>query len=118
MASKVKRDARRLQPFRCHRCGNCCSIEGYVRVFPDDAERIARYLGISIPELRQQYMTRTKEGGWSLVDHAETTDCIMLTSDRLCRIHPVKPEQCKNFPMRWRNQDAKSYCESLSEDKS
>lgn len=39
--------------------------------------------------------------GLSLVDAADGA-CIMLTPDNACRIQPVKPTQCRDFPTRWR----------------
>jgi Fe-S-cluster containining protein len=28
----------------------------------------------------------------------------------LCRIHPVKPERCRTFPLTWRTPDIMDYC--------
>lgn len=37
----------KVEPFRCHRCGNCCRGDGYVDMSPDDIRRAAELLGRS-----------------------------------------------------------------------
>ncbi|MFC1601519.1 YkgJ family cysteine cluster protein [Candidatus Sumerlaeota bacterium] len=109
--------SRKIDKFVCRRCGNCCAIEGYVTVDPDEAVRIAAQLGISVAELRRDYMTPLGDAGsWSFIDHPGTTDCIMLTEDRLCRIQQAKPRQCVDFPGSWRTHDAQKYCQGLKRD--
>lgn len=99
--------------FVCQMCGNCCDMDGYVKITQNEAERIAEYLNISIEEFHDRYLRREPSIGWSLRDHSGSTRCIMLTEEGACRIHKVKPEQCKNFPTKWSQPEAISYCEGL-----
>jgi Fe-S-cluster containining protein len=99
--------------FVCQQCGNCCAIEGYVEVLEEELPQLAAALQLSPEEFKRQYLTQLKDDLWSMIDHPGTTDCIMLTADRRCRINEVKPEQCRLFPAHWRTLDADAYCPGL-----
>lgn len=103
-------------PFVCAQCGNCCRGEGYVRIDPEDANRIASHLGISISKFKAQY-TRPPEAGvkaepddlWLLDKPGPEMECIFLENNQ-CIIHEAKPVQCIGFPLRWRTPDVLDYC--------
>jgi Fe-S-cluster containining protein len=58
-------------------------------------------------------MYRQPDGGFHLRSRDNPTkDCIFLQADG-CQIHPVKPEQCATFPMKWRNPDSFETCAGL-----
>lgn len=83
--------------FSCTRCGSCCTGDpGHVWVAPDDEERIARHLGLDAAELARRYVRQVGERR-SLVERG-SGDCVFLTAERGCLIHPVKPRQCVTFP--------------------
>lgn len=109
-----------LTPFVCARCGNCCRGEGFVRVSPEEQRAMAAYLGIGLEEFQRLY-TRPPE----IAEHAAAGDlwlrdqpgpeqaCIFLGPDNSCRVHPVKPQKCKDFPLKWRTPDVMEYCVGL-----
>ena len=99
--------------FVCEKCGNCCAIEGYVEVLEAELPQIAAALKLTPAQFKKQFLHQLKDGLWSMRDHPGTTDCIMLTKDRRCRIQGVKPEQCRSFPAHWRTVDSDSYCPGL-----
>jgi uncharacterized protein len=88
--------------FECAQCGHCCSGpgEGYIWVTGEEAQRIARHLGVSDGELRQKYLKRV---GWrmSIIEEDSSKDCIFLHTHngvRRCAIYDVRPTQCRTWP--------------------
>lgn len=86
--------------YQCDRCTACCRWAGDVRVSEGEVERIADYLGIERGEFIQDH-TRLdmNRSGLSLLENPDHS-CSMLV-DGGCKIHEVKPEQCKGFPNTW-----------------
>jgi Fe-S-cluster containining protein len=100
--------------FVCHSCGACCRGEGEVFVTRQRAVLIAEHLGVELSEFRRRYTRRDVEGGHLLRDRSLEDDaCIFLDDANRCMIHAVKPEQCANFPFRWRNSNFTSTCEGF-----
>ncbi len=65
-----------------------------------DITAIASYLCLEEVDFINKYChLQSNRQGLSLID-AEDGACIMLTEDG-CRIQPVKPQQCRDFPLRW-----------------
>lgn len=85
----------------CQRCGACCRWEGNVCLTDADITAIADYLGMEESEFINTlcHLQRNRQG-LSLID-APNGACIMLNEDNTCRIQPVKPQQCKDFPQKW-----------------
>lgn len=87
--------------FHCVGCGACCRWAGIVRV--DDAQiaAIAEFLKLTEQQFIEQYTQLAPDRrGLVLVD-APDGACIFLSPDNRCRIHPVKPRQCNDFPKTW-----------------
>lgn len=83
--------------FRCTQCSRCCTgPQGYVWLSPSDQESIARHLGLAVGVFLKRYV-RLVGKLLCLVDKPNG-DCIFLTEDKRCAIHPVKPRQCLTFP--------------------
>ena len=62
---------------------------------------IAVYLGMDRIAFVQQYTRLTADRrSLSLIEHNDGS-CIFLEDDNRCRINPVKPKQCRDFPVRW-----------------
>ncbi len=85
----------------CQRCGACCRWAGDVCLTDADISAIAAFLGLAEEDFIAQYcrLQRSRKG-LSLIDAEGSDDCIMLTEEG-CRIQPVKPKQCRDFPYRW-----------------
>lgn len=92
----------RLKQFVCWGCGNCCRGDGFVRLRPGEAERIAEYLGYSLIEFTQKF-TRLGAGRSGLILEGKGDDsaCVFLNSDNSCAVYPVRPQQCRDFPYEW-----------------
>jgi len=93
---------RRLEYFKCQRCGTCCSdIE--LPYDPKSILKIAEYLDITPEETFLKYYGRKSEDGqgWVFEEH-KRKPCPFLTTDndgkKSCRIHIVKPDGCRLYP--------------------
>lgn len=84
----------------CLRCGACCRWAGDVCLTDADIAAIAQYFQMTENDFINQYChLRGNRQGLSIIDNDEGA-CIMLT-EQGCRIQPVKPQQCSDFPHRW-----------------
>ncbi len=108
-----------IEEFACARCGNCCRGDGYVRVTPDDINRMADALQMPVAQFIETYArtpeiaSQAAEGDlWLLDKPGPEQECIMLEGN-LCRVHKAKPVQCVGFPMKWRTPDIMDYCEGM-----
>lgn len=97
--------------FECRRCNACCRQPGFVYLKTGEAERIAAFLKLPLYDFTDQYcevVDRARLVLKKLPDEA----CVFLDESG-CRIHPAKPEQCQDFPFRWRTPEAFDYCAGL-----
>lgn len=84
----------------CTRCGACCRWEGDVCIEEDEISTIAQFLNMDEQTFIDECCRlRANRRGLSIRD-AEDGACMMLTEDG-CRINPVKPRQCRDFPNKW-----------------
>ena len=86
--------------FECQQSGNCCSgAPGFVWVTKAEVRAIAKYLGRSDQWLSKEHLRRVGLR-LSLTEHADG-DCVFLerrNGATFCRIHEVKPTQCRQWP--------------------
>ncbi len=79
--------------FKCQRCKACCNNKRLI-VSPFERAQLAAYLGLSEKQFEGECLdpksgeVRVKENG----------DCLFLGPDG-CRIHPVRPQVCRLFPL-------------------
>lgn len=89
--------------FECARCGNCCRWEGCVKVNDGEIDAIAEFLGMDVNDFLETYTClRPDRTGLSLTE-AENGSCIFFEDGDFprCRINEVKPQQCRDFPLKW-----------------
>ena len=99
--------------YECTCCGNCCRWEGYVRVSDEEVDAIAEFLGMDVQDFLAEYTCLTADRrSLTLVDQADGS-CVMLTEEGLCRIHPVKPRQCRLFPNGWNFPGFRERCHAV-----
>jgi uncharacterized protein len=94
----------------CVRCGTCCRWPGYVRLRDDEADRIAAHLELDPRDFIERYTRLTEDRRTLTLIEGPDGGCIMLTEANLCRINPVKPRQCRDFPVRWRFPGYEALC--------
>lgn len=98
-----------LSSFKCRKCGSCCRQRGYVRLKDDEPDRIAHFLCLEVRDFNDSFTILTQDRtGLSLIEN-ENGDCIFLT-DSGCKINPVKPRQCLEFPLKWKFKDFAEIC--------
>lgn len=91
--------------FRCLRCGECCRWAGCVKLASGEAEAIAAYLGIPEQRFFDEYTRIAPDRSCLALTERPTGECIYLEIDgdgnSCCLINPVKPRQCRDFPVVW-----------------
>ncbi|MDD9301549.1 MAG: YkgJ family cysteine cluster protein [Desulfobacter sp.] len=99
-----------LTDFHCIQCHACCRESGYVRLGPEEPDAIAQYLGLDVHTFTNTYTRLTRDRQTlSLIEQTDGA-CIFLT-DKGCKIQPVKPVQCENFPHKWKFSNFENICE-------
>jgi len=91
--------------FSCKECGVCCSKEpGDIWVTEEEINKIAQYLKLSVEELTALCLREDCCGNKSIRDLPERNyDCVFQdTQTRRCKIYPVRPKQCAQFPF-WKS---------------
>jgi Fe-S-cluster containining protein len=98
--------------FVCQRCTACCRWPGDVKVSAAEIDAIAGFLAIPVAEFIERFTRlRTDRNGLSIIERPNH-ECSML-EDGGCRIHPVKPEQCRGFPNKWNFPGWRDVCEAI-----
>ena len=86
--------------YECDRCTACCRWPGQVKISDAEISRMAQHLGLTEDAFIQRYTRlKTDRSGLALQDK-ENGECIFLDGQD-CRVNPVKPQQCRNFPNLW-----------------
>lgn len=98
-----------LTGFRCLNCGACCRQRGYVRLQKNEADRIAEYLGMKVRLFIDRHTRLTRDRQNLSLNETSTGECVFLTPAG-CLIHPVKPRQCRDFPVQWRFKEFETIC--------
>jgi Fe-S-cluster containining protein len=78
---------------KCTECAHCCKTMTPI-FLPEDMTRISKHLGITVAQLKKQYITKEKDSGkWVISEHP----CKFLV-DNKCSIYEVRPLDCAEFP--------------------
>ncbi|MFP4378912.1 MAG: YkgJ family cysteine cluster protein [Candidatus Sumerlaeia bacterium] len=108
-----------IDSFTCARCGKCCTGAGFVNVTEEECRKIAGYLDMDLPDFLDKY-THGAAGyeRWLIDGEGEDEPCIFLMRDEKglasCRIEgDAKPEQCRDFPFKWRRRGFEEWCEGM-----
>lgn len=80
--------------FACRQCGECCHGDKGILVTPLEAQGLALFLGLSLDDLQRRFLIESPMGP-QLATHNGA--CIFLADNR-CRVHPVKPRICREWP--------------------
>lgn len=99
--------------YQCQRCTNCCRWPGQVKLSDEAVSQLAAHLGLDEDEFIQQY-TRIREDrlGLALKDKSNG-ECILLDGSN-CRVQPVKPQQCRDFPNLWNFPGFQKECDAVA----
>jgi hypothetical protein len=80
--------------FSCRQCGECCRGKGGILVTPEEARQLAAFLALPLEEFQACYLVASPLGAQVAAPEGV---CIFLTDNR-CRVHPVKPHICRQWP--------------------
>lgn len=84
----------------CDRCTACCRWPGQVKLTETETARLAAFLGLGEDDFIQRFTrVNAARNGLALVDQSGGA-CVFLDGDD-CRVNPVKPQQCRDFPNLW-----------------
>jgi Fe-S-cluster containining protein len=84
------------QVFHCRQCGDCCSGRGGIYVRPDEVEAMAALVELPVADFCRRYMEASDLGPRLTV--AANGFCVFLMAGNRCRVHPVKPFICRQWP--------------------
>jgi Fe-S-cluster containining protein len=83
-----------------------------VRVAAAEIAAMAGHLGLSDDDFIQRYTRLTEDRrGLSLVEK-ENHECVFLDGMD-CRVQPVKPQQCRDFPNTWNFPGWEKQCRAI-----
>ncbi len=83
--------------FECKRCGFCCQGESTVSLSSEEQHQIASFLGLTLEDFLSTY---TVKRGKRVEMKTQNGHCIFYDEEKsLCRIHPVKPQPCRQWPL-------------------
>ena len=88
-------DNSHLQVFQCRQCGDCCAGRGGILVKPHEIEAMAALLALPVAEFRGRFVEASDLGPRLT---AANGVCVFLMAKNLCRVHPVKPFICRQWP--------------------
>lgn len=81
----------------CQQChGRCCSSGyfDYLQVSPVDISRLAKYLQITVRQLKQDHLVHCS-GVWALV---LTHGCMFFDKYKYrCKVYEARPQTCREF---------------------
>jgi len=80
--------------FLCRQCGECCRGERGILVTPAELTAMASHLGLPLEEFTARCLVDTPLGP----QVATLNGVCILQTDGLCRVHPVKPRICREWP--------------------
>lgn len=96
----------------CQRCTACCRWPGQVRLSDLEITRLAGFLKMTEFDFIQRHTRLTaSRRGLALLDKPNG-ECIFLNGND-CSVQPVKPQQCRDFPNRWRFPGFEKVCRAV-----
>lgn len=82
-------------------------MAGYVEVSRADIRRLAKFLGLTVPEFERRHIVeRTRKGGKRIKSGYRS--CQFLGEDRLCTVYEARPRDCRGYVC-WNQQDDTVY---------
>ena len=113
MTTVVQNNAVPDPRYLCQRCGNCCRWPGFVRVDEGEIAAIANFLHLTPAEFIEQHTELRPSRSGLMLKSKPDGSCIFLEGANTCTIQPVKPQQCRDFPNKWRFEGWREKCEAL-----
>lgn len=80
-----------------------------------DVARLAMHLGLAEAEFIQRFTRLTGDRRGLALQDKPNGECSLLDGDD-CRVHPVKPQQCRDFPNLWNFPGFEALCRAVPRD--
>ena len=94
--SKMAANLNKASVFQCQQCGDCCSGRGGIYVRPDEVEAMAALVELSVKEFVRRFVEASALG--PRLTMADNGFCVFQVEGNRCRVHPVKPFICRQWP--------------------
>lgn len=92
----------------CLKCpALCCRMAGYVRVSREDIRRLARHLGLTVPEFEKRHVIEKTRKGEKRIKQGYKT-CQFLGENRMCSVYEARPKDCRGYVC-WNQDDETVY---------
>jgi len=98
--------------YECQRCTACCRWPGQVQVTDAEVTALAAHLNITVHEFTERYTRLRKDRGGLVLTEKPNGACVFLDGDD-CRVQPVKPQQCRDFPNLWNFPGWEKQCKAI-----
>ena len=99
--------------YECQRCTACCRWPGQVRLSEPEIAQLASFLGLTELAFIERFTRlRVDRRGLALTEGADGA-CVFLEGAD-CRVQPVKPKQCRDFPNGWNFPGFQRICRAVS----
>lgn len=99
--------------YDCQRCTACCRWPGEVKLLEGELGRMADFLGLSEVEFIQRFTQLRSDRQALVLDDQPGGACVFLEGQN-CRVQPVKPQQCRDFPNRWNFPGFQGQCRAIA----
>jgi Fe-S-cluster containining protein len=96
----------------CQRCTACCRWPGQVRVSEAEIARLAVFLGMSEVDFIQRHTRLAADRRGLALQEQPGGECVFLEGAD-CRVQPVKPQQCRDFPNLWNFPGFEQICRAI-----
>lgn len=96
----------------CQRCTACCRWPGQVRMSDAEITRLAGFLGLSEHDFIQQFTRLARDRRGLALEEKPGGECVFLEGNE-CRVQPVKPQQCRDFPNLWNFPGFEKSCQAI-----
>jgi hypothetical protein len=93
----------------CDRCTACCRWAGQVVLTPMEIDRMAAHLHLAPQDFIERFTRLNAQRSGLILLNQPDGACILLAGNS-CRVHPVKPQQCRSFPNLWNFPGFQSVC--------
>lgn len=88
--------------FQCRQCGSCCRWPGSVLLTKADITAIAAALHLTEEQFIEKHTILSPNRRQLSLQEAPDGACEFLGANNRCRIYAARPQQCRDFPHRWR----------------
>lgn len=98
--------------FQCLQCGACCRQPGFVYLREEDVMRLAAHLQMELHPFTEKHCLLLDRRHLVLKKHGDET-CIFAALEK-CSVYAGRPDQCRDYPLKWKTERSSSYCKGLS----